>query len=240
MTIFPENVSTYGQDIDNLFWLILVFAAIAFVISLFVLIYPLIKYSSKNGKRAEYITGEKKKHYKWITFALVALLLSDFVILYVEHDTWGNIESVPGISKNDVHVGIIARQWNWIFVYPGPDGILGTSDDVYVDDMNSSLHVPINANVIFELRSQDVIHSFFLANARLKQDALPGRTVMRWFNITKPGKYDISCTQICGVLHSKMRNFVLAETPEEYKHFTDSLYAANKQAVSADSTTSTK
>jgi len=235
MTIFPENVSTYGQDIDNLFWLILVFATIAFVISLFVLIYPLIKYSSKKVARAEYITGEKKKHFKWIAYALVALLLSDFVILYVEHDTWGNIESVP--AKADVHVGIIARQWNWIFVYPGPDGMLGTSDDVVIDEMNSSLHVPINANVVFELRSQDVIHSFFLANARLKQDALPGRTVLRWFNITKPGKYDISCTQICGILHSKMRNFVLAETPEQYKHFTDSLYAANKPAPAAADTT---
>lgn len=228
MTIFPENVSTYGQEIDNLFWLILVFADIAFFISLFALLYPLVKYNSKKVKRAEYITGEKRKHFKWITIALVLLLGSDFVILYVEHHTWGEIEGVP--VKADVHVGITARQWNWIFIYPGPDGVLGTHDDVIVDEQNSSLHVPINANIVCEFRSQDVIHSFFLANARFKMDVLPGRTVIRWFNITKPGKYDISCTQICGILHSKMRNFVLAETPEQYKQFTDSLYNVNKVA----------
>lgn len=229
MSIFPENVSTYGQKIDDLFWLILVFVAIAFVASLFILIYPLIKYRHKNVQKAEYITGEKKKHMRWIVIALVLLLGSDFVILYVEHDTWGEIESPPPTA--DVHVGIIARQWNWIFVYPGPDGKLNTADDVVVDEMNSSLHVPVNKNIVFELRSQDVIHGFFLANTRLKQDALPGRTIIRWFNITKEGKYDISCTQICGILHSKMRNFVLAESEQKYKQFTDSLYNSNKVSI---------
>ena len=225
MKIFPENVSTYGQEIDSLFWIITVFAGIAFVISLFVLLYPLIRYRHTASPKAQYITGEKKKHFKWITIALVLLLGSDFVILYCEHDAWAQIESAP--DKVDVRVGIIARQWNWIFVYPGPDGVLNTSDDVIVDDMNSSLHVPVNKNIVFELRSQDVIHSFFLANARFKQDVLPGRTLVRWFNLTKEGKYDISCTQICGILHSKMRNFVQVESEERYKHFIDSLYSAN-------------
>ena len=150
------------------------------------------------------------------------LLGSDFVILYSEHDAWGQIESAP--ATVDVKVGIIARQWNWIFVYPGPDGILNTSDDVIVDEQNSALHVPINKNIAFELRSQDVIHSFFLANARFKQDVLPGRTVVRWFNLTKEGKYDISCTQICGILHSQMRNFVVVESEDEIKQYRPSLH----------------
>jgi cytochrome c oxidase subunit 2 len=224
MQIFPENVSTYGQKIDDLFWLTSIFVGIAFVISLFVLLYPLIKNNHSRTPKAQHMTGEKMKHFKWILIALVLLLGSDFVILYSEHDAWTEIENVP--AKADVHVGITARQWNFIFTYPGPDGILGTADDVVIDEMNSSLHVPINKNVVFELRSQDVIHGFFLANTRLKQDAVPGRTQLRWFNITKEGKYDISCTQICGILHSKMRNFVVAESEEKYKHYTDSLYNA--------------
>jgi cytochrome c oxidase subunit 2 len=230
MSIFPDNVSTYGQEIDNLFWLILVFVAIAFFASLFILIYPLLRYNKNASPKATYFTGEKKKHFKWITTALILLLGSDLVILASEHDTWGEIESVP--AKADVKVAIIARQWNWIFVYPGPDGILNTSDDVIVDEQNSSLHVPINKNVVFELRSQDVIHSFFLANVRFKQDVLPGRTVVRWFNLTKEGKYDISCTQICGILHSQMRNFVVAESQEKYDHYIDSLYKANGRVAS--------
>ncbi|MGP8214435.1 MAG: cytochrome c oxidase subunit II [Bacteroidia bacterium] len=225
MQIFPENVSTYGQKIDDLFWLTSVFVIIAFVVSLFVLLYPLVRYGHKRSPKAEYITGEKRKHMKWVMIALVLLLGSDFIILYSEHDAWQEIENVP--AKADVHVGVTARQWNFVFTYPGPDGILGTADDVVIDELNSSLHVPINKNVVFELRSQDVIHGFFLANGRFKQDVVPGRAILRWFNITKEGQYDISCTQICGILHSRMRNFVLAESEEKYKHFTDSLYNAN-------------
>ena len=82
MRIFPENISTYGQEIDNLFWLIFVFAFIAFVISLFVLIYPLFKYHYKKSGKAQYITGEKKTHFKWIVIALVVLACSDFVIMF--------------------------------------------------------------------------------------------------------------------------------------------------------------
>lgn len=222
MKIFPENVSTYGQEIDNLFWLILVFVTIAFVISLFILLYPLFKNNHNKVKKAVYITGDNKKHFRWITLALVILALSDFVILLAEHHAWDSIENKP--LQTDVHVGITGRQWNWIFTYPGPDGKLNTKDDVVVDEQNSELHVPVNKNIVFDLRSSDVIHSFFVVNTRLKQDVIPGRMNTRWFNITKVGKYDISCAEICGVLHSKMRNFLVAESQEKYDQFIKTLY----------------
>lgn len=225
MNIFPENVSTYGQEIDNLFWLVSVFVVIAFIISLFVLLYPLVKNNYKKVKRAEYFTGESKKHFRWITIALVLLALSDFVILLAEHHAWDEIENKP--LQTDVHIAITGRQWNWIFSYPGPDGKLYTSDDVVVDEQNSELHIPINKNIVFDLRSTDVLHSFFVVNTRLKQDVIPGRMNTRWFNITKEGKYDISCAEICGVLHSKMRNFLVVESQEKYEQYLKSLYEKN-------------
>jgi heme/copper-type cytochrome/quinol oxidase subunit 2 len=228
MNLFPENVSTYGQELESLFWSILVFAGVAFVLSLFLLLYPLSPSSSKPARKKEYMTGESKRRYKLIATALGLLLVGNFAILYVEHHTCAEIESTS--SKTDVHIGLIARQSNWIFVYPGPDGVLGTSDDVVIDNGNNPVHVPINANVIFELPSQDAIRSFYIADVRLKQDSLPGKTIIHWFIITKPGKYDISCTQVRGLFRPKMINFVQAETPEKYKHFTDSLYNQNKIA----------
>ncbi len=225
MKLFPENISTYGQEIDNLFWLVLVFVTIAFVISLFILIYPLVKNHYKKVKRAEYFTGENKKHFRWVTIALIFLALSDFVILFAEHHTWNKIEEKP--IQTDVHLGITGRQWNWIFLYPGPDGKLYTGDDIKVDEQNSELHIPVNKNIVFDLRSTDVVHSFFVINTRLKQDVIPGRMNTRWFNITKEGRYDISCAEICGVLHSKMRNFLVVESEEKYKQFLSSLYEKN-------------
>jgi cytochrome c oxidase subunit 2 len=225
MRIFPENISTYGQEIDDLFWFIFVLATIAFVISLFALFYPLIKNNYKKIKRAEYFTGESKKHFKWITIALVLLAMSDFAILLAERGTWEKIENVP--SRADVRIIITGRQWNWIFTYPGPDGKLYTSDDVMIDEQNSELHIPVNKNIVFDLRARDVLHSFFVVNTRLKQDCIPGRTNTRWFNITKEGRYDISCAEICGLMHSQMRNFLVVESQEKYDQFIKTLYEKN-------------
>jgi cytochrome c oxidase subunit 2 len=176
-------------------------------------------------QRAEFITGETKKHWNWVVAALVLLAVSDFTILLAEHHAWETIEREP--PKADVTVGVTGRQWNWIFTYPGPDGKLNTSDDVVVDALNSELHVPVNKNIIVELRATDVLHSFFIPNARLKQDVIPGRTGKKWFNVTKLGKYDIACAEICGIMHAKMRNFLVVETQEQYDQYIKELYAKN-------------
>lgn len=220
--IFPENISTYGAEIDRIFWLIFFFVAVAFVISLFILVYPLIRFRQAINPKAQYITGEKKAHMKWIVMALVALAGSDFIILFAEHGAWAKVEQEAPTA--DFHVGITGRQWNWIFIYPGPDGKLNTLDDVFVDEIDSELHVPVNKNVVFDLRSRDVLHSFFVTNLRLKQDAIPGRTITRWFNAGKEGKYEMACAEICGVLHARMRNFLRVESQEKVNEYLSELY----------------
>ena len=222
LKIFPYNASTYGSEIDNLFWLIFVFVAIGFVISLFVLLYPLIKYNSNRVKKAEYFTGERKKHFRWIVIALVLLTMSDFIILAVEHGTWEKIEGSP--AQADLNVVVTGRQWNWIFTYPGPDGRLYTSDDITIDEQSSELHVPVNKNIVVDLKAKEVLHDFFVPNFRLKQDVIPGRTIKRWFNATTEGKYELVCSQICGVLHSKMRSFIVVESQEKFDQYLKSLY----------------
>ena len=225
MSIFPENISTYGQEIDNLFWLIFVFAFIAFVISLFVLIYPLFKYHYKKKDRAQYITGEKKTHFKGIVIALVVLACSDFAIMFADHGTSAKIAQEPVTA--DLQIAVTGRQWNWIFTYPGKDGKLYTADDIMIDDQNSELHEPVNKNIVFDLKSRDVVHSFFLKNVRLKQHAIPGRTMKRWFNCNKEGRYEIACSEICGMLHSQMRNWLVVESQEKFDEYMKTLYEKN-------------
>ncbi|MEK6615233.1 MAG: hypothetical protein AABZ32_03845, partial [Bacteroidota bacterium] len=145
MKLFPDNVSTYGYEIDNLFYLIFVFASIAFVISLIALLIPLFR----KREKATYFTGDKWTHLKWIAIPVTLLALSDFVILYVEHGTW--VKIAQQTPEKEVHIGVIGRQWNWIFVYPGPDNKLWTSDDKIVDEQNSELHIPVNKKIVFDL-----------------------------------------------------------------------------------------
>lgn len=225
MKIFPDNVSTYAHEIDDLFCLIFIFASIAFVISLIALLIPLFR---KRGK-ANYFTGDKWIHWKWVAIPLALLAISDFIILAKEHGTWAKIEQQA--PEKEVHIGVICRQWNFIFVYPGTDNKLYTSDDVVVDVQNSELHVPVGKTVVFDLRAKDVLHDFSIPVLRLKQDAIPGRTITRWFEATKTGRYEIQCAEICGLLHSKMRNFLVVEDEESYKKFTAELYKTKNNST---------
>ncbi len=220
--LFPENISTYGGEIDQLFWITLAFVTIAFLISLFLLNYPLFRFRHQQNRKAAYIKGNNWKQLKWVIIACAVLLICDIYILFAEHPTWHKMEEY--VPEADVHIGITGRQWNYVFTYPGPDGKLYTVDDVVINQQNSEMHVPVNKNIVIDLRAVDVVHSFFVSNLRLKQDAIPGRTIQRWFNATKEGTYDIACAEICGVLHSKMRNFLVVESQEEYDAFLEELY----------------
>src|SRR5207244_11798705 len=66
------------------------------------------------------------------------------------------------------------------------------------------------------LRSKDVIHSLFVPSFRFKQDAVPGHDIPQWFEVTKPGKYEVPCAELCGFGHSGMRGWAYAHTPEDY------------------------
>jgi cytochrome c oxidase subunit 2 len=82
---------------------------------------------------------------------------------------------------------------------------------------DNDLHVPVNKVVRVHLTARDVIHSFYLPNLRLRQDAVPGRTILVWFEATKPGKYELPCSQLCGFGHSGMKGWLYVHAPEEYQ-----------------------
>jgi cytochrome c oxidase subunit 2 len=110
-------------------------------------------------------------------------------------------------------VRIFSQQWAWSFQEPGPDGILDTADDIRTV---GDLHVKVNTVYHFELQSRDVLHSFSVPTFRLKQDAVPGRTIVGWFKATRAGTFDIQCTQMCGMGHGLMAAHIVVETPQEH------------------------
>jgi cytochrome c oxidase subunit 2 len=76
--------------------------------------------------------------------------------------------------------------------------------------------VPANRPVRLLMTSRDVIHSFYVPSFRIKMDVLPGRYTQAWFEATKPGTYQILCTEYCGLSHSKMWGEVVVLPPEEF------------------------
>jgi len=209
---FPENISTFGGDIDSLFCLIFRVVGFWFLLTQGALVYFLIRYRRREGRGAIYSRGDRRSEMAWVLVPAAIVLLLDLGIDVRGGTVWARIKEQR--PEATVHVAVTAKQFNWNFTYPGPDGTFGTPDDVTIEN---ELHVPVDQNVELTLRASDVIHSFFIPNVRLKQDVLPGRSITAWFNATKPGRYEIACAELCGFGHYNMRGFLVVHGADDYR-----------------------
>jgi cytochrome c oxidase subunit 2 len=209
---FPENVSTYGGDIDGLFYLIFWIVGVWFVLTEVAMLYFVIRYRRRPGAAARHVAGETATQAAWVLVPAFVVLLLDLAIDFAGGRVWATVKEEIPTSAAEVRV--VAKQFNWEFAYPGPDGRFGTADDRALDN---DLYVPVNTDIRARLESKDVLHSFFLPNVRLKQDVVPGRGIDVWFNVTKAGIYEIACAELCGFGHYTMRGRLVALAPAEYR-----------------------
>jgi cytochrome c oxidase subunit 2 len=203
----PEDVSTYGREIDSLFYLIYYITAATFILVTVLMVVFLVMYREREGRRATYSHGNTTLEIIWTIVPAVILIVLSFMSV----NTWAKVKRLAPAS--DFEIQVTAKQFNWEIVYPGQDGKFGTQDDVKFDN---DMHVPVNKVVRLHLTASDVIHSFFIPNLRFKQDAVPGRTILGWFEATKPGKYELPCAELCGFGHSGMKGWLFVHSAEEY------------------------
>jgi cytochrome c oxidase subunit 2 len=217
----PENVSTYGQDIDWLFHLIYAITGVTLILVSVTLVALLIMYRDRPGRRARYTHGNSTLEIVWTVVPALILV----ILTFLSAPAWSRIKmSQP---PTDLVIEVTAKQFNWQVKYPN-------SDKVFLDE----LHVPVNKVVHVDLKSQDVIHSFYVPQFRMKQDAVPGRNIKTWFEATKPGKYELPCAELCGFGHSGMKGWIYVHTPEEYQKWAaENLVAEAKPADAADQKT---
>jgi cytochrome c oxidase subunit 2 len=208
----PEDVSTFGGEIDSLFYLIYYITAATFILVTVLMVVFLVMYREQPGRRATYTHGNTSLEIIW-TIVPAAILI---VLSFMSVSTWAKVKRHA--PDSDFEIQVMAKQFNWDVVYPGADGKFGTDDDVKFDN---DLHVPANKVIRVHLSATDVIHSFFLPNLRLKQDAVPGRTILVWFEATKPGKYELPCAELCGFGHSGMKGWLYVHTADEYKKWAE-------------------
>lgn len=215
---FVPSASTYGHQVDNLFSLIFYIMGFWFLLGEFIFFYFIFKFRRKPGVPSIYLAGESKKEKKPISLAHKLLLVCDIAIVAYAIIAWYDIKQF--LPPADATVRVIGQQWAWTFVDPGMDGKIDTADDISTID---ELHVEIGKTYHYLLTTKDVLHSFFVPVFRLKQDAVPGREIVGWFNATKTGTFDITCAQICGVGHGLMGGRIVIETPEEHQKWVASL-----------------
>lgn len=217
---FPTDVSETGYHIDNLFLLTLYITGAVFVLTGGILAWVVFRHGD-SGK-AVHVHGDTRLELIWTLIPAGILVFLTFWQIPV----WAEFKLTPPVDASGATqpplAEIVARQFEWRIRYAGQDGQLGTADDIY--DVNE-LRIPTGESVVLRLKSEDVIHSFYLPNFRLKQDIVPGMRQHVWFRTDEPGRYDIVCTELCGWGHYKMRGQVIAVSRSEYESFLQEAYA---------------
>lgn len=237
----PLAASTFAGEIDFGIRLIHWAMLLIFVLWGIFFTYLLIRYRRRAGVSAQSAHG-----------GVVASLIPDAIILIFELaliflyaiPSWSRIKFDLPKPEEANNVRIIAEQFAWNVQYPGTDGKFGRRDAKFIDSGNvlgldpedppgkddivtlNELHVPLGRKTLVQLTSKDVIHSFFVPEFRVKQDAMPGMEIPLWFEPTIAGKFEIACAQLCGIAHANMRGDVYAHSPEEYREWLKAQAAA--------------
>ena len=190
-----------------MFNMIMWITMIVFVLVEVCLVYFLWRYRHKTGRKVIYTHGNNKLEIAWTIVPAVILV---FLAIF-SNSLWSEIRDPAKFPKDAPVIRIAPRQFEWDITYPGPDGKLDTPDDVTTINQ---LYLAYNQPVQIRLNAQDVIHSFFVPEFRIKQDAVPGMQTAVWVTPTKMGDFNIACAELCGAQHYRMMGYVHIVSPD--------------------------
>ena len=233
----PPVVSAHGPQVDRLLFYVhalMFLLALGWGVFFFVTLW---RFRQRRAAKADPV-GVRSHVSSYLEVGVAGveafLLLAFAIPIWARGASPGNFPP----EKEATVVRVIGRQFNWLFRYPGPDGVFGRGDAKLVSGQNplgmdpddvpgkddivvegSEMVVPVNKPVIAHISSLDVIHSFAVKQLRVAQDAIPGMSNPVWFTPTKPGTYQITCAQLCGNGHSQMRGLLRVVEPAEFDDY---------------------
>ncbi len=233
MNWLPPNGALRGIALDHLLGWNLSIVFWLFVAAQVILVAALIR-RGRSGP------GDVSRNSSGRNFFLHVLPLLAITGLYLwmlvsSHHLWAERSEMSAPARA-ISVEVTGVQFQWYFRYPGHDGIFGVTkpnlvsapagnplgldpgDPNAADDVVSSIMMlPAGRPVNITLRTQDVIHGFFVPGMRLKQDAIPGMIGHLEFTPETPGDYDILCSQVCGLGHYRMQARLRVVSPEQFQ-----------------------
>lgn len=203
----PEQASTVARELDTLHFVVISTTMVGATFVTAMALYFLVRYRASRRADASPAPRESPFHNEsgtsvWFELFLFGGLLVLFTVLWIFGFRQFVRFQVPPEDSLEVYVS--AKQWMWKFAYSN-----GATSE-------TTLYVPEDRPVKLILSSRDVIHSFYVPAFRIKQDVLPGRVNIAWFEANRPGRYSILCTEYCGLSHSTMRGTVEVLAPADY------------------------
>jgi cytochrome c oxidase subunit 2 len=217
--------------IDQSIAITLLVTGLVFIATNLLLAFFAWKYEDRPGAQAAYWHDNPKLEWSW-TLITAGIM---FAFLFNALGLWAQIQKPA--PANALQIEVTGMQFAWNFRLPGKDGVFGRTSPKLVDpssmnfigldksDPNAAddvllpqnqLYLPEGQPVLLRIKSNDVIHSFFLPNFRVKQDAMPGMAVETWFVPKQKGDYEIACAEHCGLGHYRMRGEVHVVPPAEF------------------------
>jgi cytochrome c oxidase subunit II len=229
----PVDISTHGHLIDSQLHDTMLEAGVAFIGAQLMLAYFLFAFTGRkpDAPLKNFPGGAK------------AMVIAAFLIVGTEvlalgafgQKAWATVYFVPP-KADALQIQAQAEQFAFYFRYPGPDGKFGTIHPDKIDEGNQNyfgldpanevearddivsgeLVIPVNQEVNLMLHAKDFGHSFYVRELRIQQDFVPGLDLAIHFTATQIGKFEIVCTQLCGLGHYNMKAYLNVKSRDDY------------------------
>jgi cytochrome c oxidase subunit 2 len=203
---FPTEATSNADQIDTLYDVLIIVSVPIFVLVMTVAIYSVTRFRARPGDKSDGapIHGNARLEVVWV-------LVPTIIVAVLAGYAWIVLDDVEAKKQDELLVDVYGQQFTWHFDYPNPGGggkpVKGATQ----------LWLPKDRPVYFRIHTQDVIHSFWVPQFRLKQDAVPGMTTHIRVTPDKVGTYQVVCTELCGLGHATMRQTVRVVPSKDFQ-----------------------
>lgn len=215
LSMMPVGASAHAHQIDFLYWFLIVSCSVLFLL----VVIPLFSIVAKYRRRSfDQRAVSQKDHNFWLESLWTFMPLIYLTVLFV----WGfwQYMDMHVAPHNAKELKVIGQKWQWSVDYP--------LEEISVAGVGAEIAVPVGVPIKLIMASQDVIHSFFIPNLRVKQDVVPGKYSTLWFEADRVGVYPVLCAEYCGDLHSQMLAKIVVMPESEYEEWIEKQKAADQ------------
>jgi cytochrome c oxidase subunit II len=228
----PPPITSTGLLVDRQYNLTLYVTGAVFILAQLGLASAVVRFRDRK-QRAHFTHGNTAAEIIWTSVTVAAFI----GLAFMGRKAWADVRFTPAAS-DAIRVEATTNQFVYTFRYPGSDSKFGMLDPKLVNapegnplglDSNDpagrddivvpTLTVPVDHPIELLLRSQDVVHNFFVRELRLQQDSVPGMVIPIQFTANRIGEYEIVCTQLCGLGHNNMHSLLKVVSESDYESF---------------------
>jgi cytochrome c oxidase subunit 2 len=229
----PVDISTHGYEIDHQYHETMWEAGVAFLAAQIILAVFIWKFSNR---REDAEIRRLPGGATGLVLGAILLVGAEVLALGVfGMNAWAKVYFAPP-GPGAMPIQVQAGQFAFYFRYPGPDGKFGPLHPDKINEANENffgldpvndpdskddivaaeLAIPVNQEIHLLMHAKDLGHSFYVRELRVQQDFVPGLDVSLHFTATKVGKYEIVCTQLCGLGHYNMKTYLEVMSQEDF------------------------